>query len=687
MIKSKIILPYKICLIVPILTFAFVFYKIKKEPISIYTKKEITFKGIIEEMKIEENILTITLKAEEKLLLKYKIKSEKEKNTFEKYKLGNWIKGKGLLEKENTNRNFHIFSYQKYLQSKKIYRKCNVEKFILYKENPKIHYKIKNKIIKKVNRSKNKAYYYTFLLGNTSFIKKEVKESYLKNGMSHLFAISGMHISLFSFLILQLFKKIFSKETICYFICICFLFFYAFLANFTPSVLRSTIFFTLLFLKRLFSLKINPIFIYIFLTCFFLWYNPYFVYHTGFLYSFTISFFLLCYGKKFCKKKFLHDLFIVSFLSFIAALPIQINTNFEINIMSLFLNILFVPLVSQIIFPFTLFCFCIPLDFILTPLLTLLENLSLFFSHFSLIIIFPKMSKIEIVFYYFLIFFLFTCHPKKLYLIFLFLLYLYIKPYFYQSFMTMIDVGQGDSFLLHHNHQNILIDTGGKSTYLKRQINYYKAKEIILYLKSKGIRKIDAIFLSHGDIDHMGDALYLVKHFPVKKVILNKGKDNYLEKNLLKYLQKEKIPYKRAEKGKLKVGKNTFYILNKKNTENENEDSLILYTKIRKYNILFMGDASIKNEKEILNAYNLPKMDILKIGHHGSETSSSFSFIKKIKPTYSLISVGQNNKYNHPSKKVLQNLKKVNSKIYRTDIHGMVEIKLKNKLVIRSLLR
>ena len=98
---------------------------------------------------------------------------------------------------------------------------------------------------------------------------------------------------------------------------------------------------------------------------------------------------------------------------------------------------------------------------------------------------------------------------------------------------------------------------------------------------------------------------------------------------------------------------------------------------------MFMGDASITTEKEIMNKYNLPNIDVLKVGHHGSKTSSSKEFINEINPKYSIISVGKNNRYGHPNKKVLNNLE--NSKIYRTDQDGSITFKIKdNKLKIES---
>ena len=112
-----------------------------------------------------------------------------------------------------------------------------------------------------------------------------------------------------------------------------------------------------------------------------------------------------------------------------------------------------------------------------------------------------------------------------------------------------------------------------------------------------------------------------------------------------------------------------FRIFNYRNTI-ENNDSLIVYTIISNYKLLFMGDATYLEEKMLLEDFNIRDIDILKVGHHGSKTSSSKEFIEKLKPTYSIISVGENNMYNHPNKEVLKNLNA--SKILRTDLSGTI---------------
>ena len=116
--------------------------------------------------------------------------------------------------------------------------------------------------------------------------------------------------------------------------------------------------------------------------------------------------------------------------------------------------------------------------------------------------------------------------------------------------------------------------------------------------------------------------------------------------------------------------------LQTKEYDNENDNSNVIYTELDGYKFMFMGDASTATEKEILDKYNLTDIDVLKVGHHGSRTSSGEEFINDINPKYSIISVGKNNRYGHPNKEVLDNLK--DSKIYRTDHDGSIMFKIKN---------
>ena len=176
----------------------------------------------------------------------------------------------------------------------------------------------------------------------------------------------------------------------------------------------------------------------------------------------------------------------------------------------------------------------------------------------------------------------------------------------------------------------------------------------------------------------MGEAINLVEKFKVEKVIFNCGEYNELEKELIKVLDKKKIPYYSCIK-ELNIDNTKLYFLNNKDYGDENDNSSVIYTELNNHKFLFMGDAGVEVEEDLIEKYNLMDIDILKIGHHGSKTSSSEEFINKINPKYSVISVGKNNRYGHPNKEVINNLD--NSKIYRTDKDGSIMFKIKNNKV------
>ena len=180
----------------------------------------------------------------------------------------------------------------------------------------------------------------------------------------------------------------------------------------------------------------------------------------------------------------------------------------------------------------------------------------------------------------------------------------------------------------------------------------------------------------------MGEAINLVENFKVEKVIFNCGEYNYLEQELIKVLDKKKIPYYSCIK-ELNIDDNKLYFLNNKDYGNENDNSSVIYIELNNHKFLFMGDAGLEVEQDLIKKYNLNNIDVLKVGHHGSKTSSSKSFIDEVNPKYSIISVGKNNRYGHPNDKVLENLS--DSKIYRTDIYGSIMFKIKNnKLKIET---
>ena len=173
----------------------------------------------------------------------------------------------------------------------------------------------------------------------------------------------------------------------------------------------------------------------------------------------------------------------------------------------------------------------------------------------------------------------------------------------------------------------------------------------------------------------MGETINLVENFKVEKVIFNCGVFNDLEQELIKELDKKKIKNYSCIK-KINIDNNKLYFLQTKEYDNENDNSNVIYSKYGTFKFLFMGDAGIEKEKDILEKYNISDVYVLKVGHHGSKTSSDKKCIDEIKPKFSIISVGKKNRFGHPNKEVLNNLD--NSKIYRTDEDGSILFKIKN---------
>lgn len=183
---------------------------------------------------------------------------------------------------------------------------------------------------------------------------------------------------------------------------------------------------------------------------------------------------------------------------------------------------------------------------------------------------------------------------------------------------------------------------------------------------------------SHGDYDHMGSSINLIDNFNIENVIFNFGTYNELEKDLIKKLKEKNIKYYKDIK-ELNINDSKLYFLNTGIYDNSN----VIYFKLNNYKFLFMGDAGKKRKIDIIRKHNIKNIDFFKVGHHGSNTSSNKEFINTIKPKYTLISVGENNRYGHPKEDVLDILSK--SKIYRTDINGEIQIKIiKNNFSIKT---
>ena len=661
--QLKNILQYKYILLL-ILIIIISIFRTKDIDKSIYNINDNKFYGIVETYEYKDTYITFTIKDKEKLKCNYYLKNNEKINI----NYGDKLYLTGNLKKPKNNTIPNTFNYKKYLNNNNIYYILEVDKINKQISSKNLIYIIKNKIQNRLNKYDIKGYLNAFIIGNKNNIDNETYTNYSKNGIIHIFSISGMHISLMASIILNILNKLKKSDKNVLFV-IVFLIIFLILTNYQASITRSIIFYIILNLSKLKKLKLSSLDSLSIAISLILLFAPKFINNIGFLYSSTVSFSLLYFKDKF-NKNYILNLLYVSFISFLVSLPITVSLNYQVNILSIFINIIFVPLVSFILYPLSLLTFIFPF---LIQLFNLFINITEYISNFiSNINIFnipiPKLNMLTIALYYLLIYISLSKNKKVYIILLIYILALkYINVLDNNYYVYFLDVGQGDMVLIKKESTCIVIDTGPKNY----NSNYNITDNHIKFMHSIGINNIDLLVISHGDNDHIGNATYLLNNFKIKKIMINEGEINNLESKL----PKDKI----IKKYNKKIN---FYKINHKLFDNENSNSIVNYLNAYNIKFLFMGDASIETELDIINKYSL-KVDVIKIGHHGSKTSSDKKFINTINPKYSIISVGKNNRYGHPNKEVLDNINK--TKILRTDIDGTIEFIIKkNKLNIKT---
>ncbi|WP_244265513.1 DNA internalization-related competence protein ComEC/Rec2 [Staphylococcus pasteuri] len=539
--------------------------------------------------------------------------------------------------------------------------------------------------------------------GDTSSLNPMFIEDVKEIGIYHLLAVSGSHVAAIIYLIYQIFVRFNTPIIIIKSILLILLPLYALYTDFAPSAVRAILAAIILLLLPK-SLKINPLELLsiVFILMFFI--NPQIVYDIGFQFSFLISLFLMISSPLLKQLSGLKLIVAVTFIAQLGALLISIYHFNQIQWIGLISNLVFVPFYSFFIFPlailfYVLSHFTIHLS-ILNAIISVIFKLhdclvSIFLKLKYLRVFVPDLSTISLILimiFTFLSLFLFV---KKYFFKAIFIICMGISLIIYYSSgtegqLTMLDVGQGDSILFQtESKQNIMIDTGGKRSENHKQPNFNISKyKTMPSLKSKGISKIDYLIISHPHLDHMGELPYLASHINIKNIILLK--DSFSQSDLYNV---EKI----CEANHIKLlDANHLHTLNLKDTtlrfldtyikdsDDKNEHSIVILLSYKHKNILLTGDMTIQNEALLLQRYQLPKIDILKVAHHGSKTSSSSNLLQLIKPEISLISSGRGNKYQLPNQEVIQRLYENGSKVYDTQMNGEITVKLNSNLTITT---
>ena len=326
------------------------------------------------------------------------------------------------------------------------------------------------------------------------------------------------------------------------------------------------------------------------------------IYDIGFIYSIcTVGGIILCNNYINHDNKLISS-FRLSLVAFIFSLPISLSSFYEVNLLSIIYNMIFVPYVSIIVYPLSLISFIIPsLSFIFSLSIKLLEVCSSYLSTIRFFSIYLDFNMVEIIIYYIVTIFMFYKNEYKLSILLILIVIIDIMiPYLDSNYYVYyFDVGQGDSSLIISPYRKdiILIDTGG--IYGRNVSDNY-----LNYMKSEGITRIDYMILSHGDFDHMGDASYVIDNIDVDNVIFNCGPYNDLEKELIKVLDKKHIKYYSCI-DELNIYDNKLYFINDNIYDNENDNSSVIYSSFYGRSLLFMGDAGRVVEKDIIDRNRL----------------------------------------------------------------------------------
>ena len=662
-----------------------------------------------------------------------------ENKTKIKLQYGDIIEVKGKYEEPESRRNYKGFDYKLYLKTKNILgtlKSTNIKKVRHKIENP-IEY-IESKSIKLSENLKQKAnnilpqeiasIFIGIILGDRTEIPEEAIENFRNANMSHILAVSGMHMSYLILLATQIIGKLIGKKQ-SYYISIILIIEYMFLTGFSASIIRAGIMGIILISSKIFY-KNNDILTNIAISALIiLLKNPYTILDLSFQFSYggTIGIILF---QKFISKNFLEkiikskkiiEIISVTISAQIIILPISIITNLIIGfIIGPVMACGFIFLITLIINVKTAQIFSIILQIAIKALILTSQIAKLPYSNIYL----PTPNFIQIIIYFL------SIH------IFMFIYYIYntknktqtVKRFrniismikFYLKYrmkpktksrtkiisiiiialiMVMqiipkdlkvyfVDVNQGDStFIVTPKGKTILIDGGGSS-----YTNVGK-NTLLPYILDRGYTKIDIAIISHMDLDHCDGIIYLMDKIKIKTIIIGKQyeeSDNY--KRFVKLAKEKRIEVKIVEAGEnINIERNVNLDIlwpDNKNKISENainNNSLVFKLKYKKYSILFTGDIEEIAEKAILERYkNMLQSTILKVAHHGSKTSTTAEFLKAVKPRYALIGVGKNNKFGHPSENTIKKLKEMKVKIFRTDELGEITIKMNKNINIGS---
>lgn len=624
----------------------------------------------------------------------------------DKYKLDENSRAEMLVSTKaiSSSKNFGMSNYEQYLNGKGIYNICEVKNLVDVEMNVSMIEGLRLKQIRYIEdvidenlSSDHSGFIKSLLLSSKLSSESQLVELYKDFGLAHILAVSGLHISIIAVFIMWILSKTRLKYVVKVAIVSTLILWYSYLLGFPASTIRALIMFLISQLAIINKRKYNVYNSLGLAMGIMLIINPKWLGEVGFQLSFiaSLSIAVLRPRVQVLLRPLLgdRDFGVSTFIAVnLGLFPIQMLYFNQFNIWSLVANVVLIPIVSiMLIICITGIAFSVLHINIIVGLLfkglSLILNCTNVFLELLKLLPFQNFSMTYangywiVVYYIFLLIwlyhkYLFSVSVYRIYTCLLFVL-LFGNGINYDDslYIEFLDVGQGDSALITKGDVNMLIDTGGNVFG-----DYNPGVEVTCnLLKSRGI-VLDMVFITHFDLDHSNgvDCIIdsgIVENFGISyedesSNIYNSIVDSGLETHLL------------GAGDSIDIGELRFEIVSPKSGYQEsNDNSLVLSLKYREREVLFTGDISSTVEDDLTDKLNA--VDILKVAHHGSDTSSSERFLQLTSPEYAVISVGVNS-YGHPSEQVLERLNHIGAKVFRTDEDGAIRFRIDDDIIYES---
>lgn len=753
-------------------------------------EREVEVTGIISStVKVDGNQVSFTMKVEslshpsvpdyvrlkESMQIFVRLNNPIEKERAPQWERGDRAELSGTLRRPATARNFGAFDYRWYLHYQHIHWQVSVTESgsaninaapvrpwtAVLQHNDRFREKLGG-LLDLTFPQEQAGFMKGMLVGIRSELDPEQFQQFSQLGLTHILAISGLHVGIFVSIILAICRLTgMTRESSLVAAMLC-LPLYILVTGSAPSVVRAGI----MGMVGLYLLKKRRLKDSLNLVCLvglgmLLW-NPYYLVNISFQMSFLVTIGLILGVPRFNRllpQRFpiVSGAFSVTMVAQFASFPLSIYYFNQFSLLSWLANFVIIPIFSAAVIP--LGTAVLVLGSISEPLATMPAWLAMQLNRFSFWLvewmnggdvfhlIFPSPPVWWIAAYYGLFGLLLhlvvrerersqeanTAPPaafayakpgfwsgRRVQIavggVLLLLLLQGYEPEWWQKTgsVNFLDVGQGDAIYIRTpDNKHLLIDGGGTFRFRqegeewKERASPYEVGEklVVPLLKKRGVHHIDWLIVSHGDFDHIGGLQAVLEQIPVKHILFNgTWKDNETSRKLIQTALKKDIPFYAAHKNQsLSVGRHTvlhFLYPSQRSPslpvweDKQNDRSLVFLMEMYQARLLFSGDVEKMGEADILygylegqtqaqaaetnqsDVYHLTPIDVLKVAHHGSKTSTTEEWLAFWKPVNAMISAGVNNRYGHPAPEVTARIKEHGADIYQTDLHGEIEMQI-----------